>query len=222
MIFMGSVVTVTMIHGSKLVKSESEETFSWLMQKSLTLLWIVLLPITVYLFVASNALLLLIGGETYQHAGKTMQILVWILPVIAISNVSGIQILLAQNRESDFLKIVGFSCLLAIAGFVLCIPPWGAEGAASVTLMTELLVALGTLYYARPWLKSSKLWQFMGIWALWMLPLFSILEILSLVHLSSIISLIVMALIVAVYVILVLFWVLKERWIFTLMKGLHP
>jgi O-antigen/teichoic acid export membrane protein len=213
LLIMGSAVVVFMIQGAGLVKEENEKAFKILVKNSFRLLWMVLLPVSVVLFVGAGTWLNLWGGRSFELAKDILKIVAWILPFMAISNVAGIQVLLAQNRERDFLKVVSVALLGSILGYARFIPLYGAKAAAWVTLCTEAWVALGSAYYAWSWIKDRVLGLFLCRWLIAMLPLGVVLYGVSLWNLSPWMQLLVMGIFAILYAGIVLFWILKEKWI---------
>ncbi|MCX8484521.1 MAG: oligosaccharide flippase family protein [Bacteroidia bacterium] len=213
LMIMGAVVMVLMIQGAGLVKQSNHRAFSALVQNSFRMLWIVLLPMAEVLFIGAGDWLWLWGGRSFKEAEDILRIVAWILPFMAISNVAGIQVLLAQNRERDFLKVVSVALLGSILGYARFIPLYGAKAAAWVTLCTEAWVALGSAYYAWSWIKDRVLRLFLFRWLIAMLPLGGILYGVSLWNLPPWLQLLVMGIFVILYAGIVLFWILKEKWI---------
>ncbi len=213
LMIMGAVVMVLMIQGAGLVKQANHRAFSTLVQNSFRVLWMVLLPMAVVLFIGAGSWLWLWGGRSFEEGEDVLRIVAWILPFMAISNVAGIQVLLAQNRERDFLKVVSMALLGSILGYARFIPLYGAKAAAWVTLCTEAWVALGSAYYAWSWIKDRVLGLFLCRWLIAMLPLGVVLYGVSLWNLSPWMQLLVMGIFVILYAGIVLFWILKEKWI---------
>jgi O-antigen/teichoic acid export membrane protein len=213
LLIMGAVVMVFMIQGAGLVKESKHRAFSALVQNSFRMLWIVLLPMAVVLFIGAGDWLWLWGGRSFEEAEDILRIVAWILPFMAISNVAGIQVLLAQNRERDFLKVVSVALLGSVLGYTWFIPQYGAKAAAWVTLCTEAWVALGSVYYAWSWIKDRVLGFFLFRWLIAMLPLGAILYGVLLWNLLPWMQLLVMGFFVILYAGIVLFWILKEKWI---------
>ncbi len=213
LMIMGAVVMVLMIQGAGLVKQSNQRAFNALVQNSFRMLWMVLLPMAVVLFIGADDWLWLWGGRSFEEAEDILRIVAWILPFMAISNVAGIQVLLAQNRERDFLKVVSVALLGSVLGYAWFIPHYGAKAAAWVTLCTEAWVALGSAYYAWSWIKDRVLGLFLFRWLIAMLPLGVLLYGVSLWNLSPCMQLLVMGIFVILYGGIVLFWILKEKWI---------
>lgn len=213
LMIMGAVVMVLMIQGAGLVKQANQRAFRALVQNSFRMLWMVLLPMAVVLFIGAGDWLWLWGGRSFEEGEDVLRIVAWILPFMAISNVAGIQVLLAQNRERDFLKVVSVALLGSILGYAWFIPLSGAKAAAWVTLCTEAWVALGSAYYAWSWIKDRILGMFLFRWLIAMLPLGGILYGVSLWNFPPWLQLLVMGIFVILYAGIVLFWILKEKWI---------
>ena len=74
--------------------------------------------------------------------------------MIGISNLLGIQILVPLNREKDVFKSVSLGAVVNLVINIICIPKFGASGAAFGTLIAELFVTGYQFYVLRTFLKD--------------------------------------------------------------------
>lgn len=210
MIMLGAMITVFLIQGASLVKKLDMRAFQLLVTKSFQWLWILALPAVIFLYTCADVWLSILGGHTFTNGPNLLRILVWILPLMVISNVSGIQVLLALNRERNFFVVVLCALVISVLGYLAFIPKYGSAGAAWVTLFTEFCVALGCGYYARSWIWSRSLILFLFTWALAMAPLFFLLNGLYFPLFSGIVQLIVKGCLIVGYTVLLLVFFFNE------------
>ena len=95
-----------------------------------------------------------LSGTAYTGAILPMQIVMPTLFLIGISNLLGIQILVPLNREKDVFKSVSLGAVVNLVINIICIPKFGASGAAFGTLIAELFVTGYQFYVLRTFLKD--------------------------------------------------------------------
>ena len=75
--------------------------------------------------------------------------------LVAFSNFFGVQILLAKGMESDFMKITIIGTIATIILLLLLIPKYQSIGAAVSIIICELIISIGSIYYAIKYLKAK-------------------------------------------------------------------
>lgn len=105
------------------------------------------LPLMVFFIIFARESILFIAGADYMPSVVPMQIIMPIVLLIALSNVTGIQILVPLGGERFVLysEIVG--AVIDIIINALLIPGYGASGAAIGTLIAEIAVLAVQSYY---------------------------------------------------------------------------
>lgn len=144
-----SLGTVTLPRLSNLFETGQFEQFRHLAQKTMDFILTLCLPFMVGVIILAPALINILSGSSYEPAVITLQILSPIIVIIAISNITGIQILYPQGKEN----IVIVSTLIgAIVNFtinMLLIPRFAQNGAAFATVIAETCVTLVQLVIGR-------------------------------------------------------------------------
>jgi len=120
----------------------------------LSVIFHVALFLLVLLF--SKPIILVLGGEQMLPARTILIILALTVPVIAMSNIFGIQVLIAFGYNKVFSRVIMISVL---AYLVQLLPLWiitgfSTVGISVVTLITEIFVCVSLFYYC----KKLNLW----------------------------------------------------------------
>lgn len=130
-----------------------------LIRKSLDFILMISVPATVGLMVLSEPIVLIFAGESYMAATTTIKIISPVIIAIALSNLIGVQILIAYGQE----KITLFSTIVgAIINFTLnfmLIPSMQQNGAAIGTVVAEISVTVVQCIFAYSYLKDNVQWK---------------------------------------------------------------
>ncbi len=102
------------------------------------LIWTLALPIAVGGALLANRLVVLLYGTQYASAGPILQILIWLLPVLALTSLCG-AITTVLHFEQATARINIINATFNIALNLWAIPRYGLIGAAVVTIATEIL-----------------------------------------------------------------------------------
>jgi O-antigen/teichoic acid export membrane protein len=110
-------------------------------ERSLKLLLIISLPITVLTTLLAGPIILLLFGEEFRPAIIALQILIWFLPFSYINSITH-YVLIALNRQRylTFAFIIGVA--FNIAANLVVIPGFSYPGAALVTVLSEVVLLL--------------------------------------------------------------------------------
>ena len=119
----------------------------------------ILLNITLFIgvMVGSKYIVLLLGGQQMLDAILVLNILALTVPVIAMSNIFGIQLLIPFGFNKTFSKVIIASGLIYLLQALLI---WGSFGftiinVSIITVTTELFVTSIMFFYC----KKYKLWR---------------------------------------------------------------
>ena len=106
-------------------------------------------PMSVFFFFSAEYVIDVLGGNLYYNAIPSLQIVIFSLIPLGISNIARMQILAPTNREkiSMIVAFVGVGVNFLVNG--LLIPVVGIKGAAIGTLVTETVVALIQVWMTR-------------------------------------------------------------------------
>ena len=131
---------------SRLSSQGSSASLKALTEKSILFLTLGLLPVTLVFLAFPGLLVHVLYGGRYAGAAPILQVfsfLTFVVPLAAIG--SNVLMGLGEARLSF---ILGLETLAAsIAAFLICIPPWGAMGAAAGYLAAAVITAVLTVRY---------------------------------------------------------------------------
>lgn len=150
-----SVSVVLLPRMSNLLKRGAENEYSCLLNKSITLLLFITIPLTLFFTIEADDVIYLLGGKDFSSSVNCMRILMPILIISGLSNITGNQILIPRGKDFCFFKAV---CIGAIVNVILncaLIPKYSAVGASIATLIAELAQFLVQLYFSRNYLRKT-------------------------------------------------------------------
>lgn len=149
-----SMGTVLLPRLSFYIKEGREKEFKELTIRSLQFVCFISIPLWIYFTLFAKEGIYFLSGNAYTGSIVPMQLIMPTLFLIGISNLLGIQILVPLDRENDVLKSVTLGAVVNIIINSICIPKYGASGAAFGTLIAELFVTSYQVYVLRDFLKS--------------------------------------------------------------------
>jgi O-antigen/teichoic acid export membrane protein len=107
---------------------------------------VVALPLALLTGLVASSLITLLFGDGYSGASIAYQILVWSMPLAALNTVAT-GALRASGEERWLLSVFAAGALVNVGLNLWVIPAFGIEGAATVTVATELLVFAGLMTF---------------------------------------------------------------------------
>jgi len=108
-------------------------------------LLLISVPIAAGGLCVSERLIVVVAGDAYRSAGLLLAIMLPLIPLRFVNNAFGMT-LTATDRQGLRTQSVVIAALFNGLSNLYAIPRWGAEGAATTTLITEVL--LTALFYA--------------------------------------------------------------------------
>ncbi|MGV3354309.1 flippase [Streptococcus orisratti] len=135
------------------IKEGRDKEFKILTVRSLQFVCFISIPLWVYFTLFAKEGIYFLSGNAYTGSIVPMQIIMPTLFLIGISNLLGIQILVPMDRENEVLKSVSLGAVVNLVVNAVCIPKFGASGAAFGTLVAELFVTIYQIYVLRDFLS---------------------------------------------------------------------
>ncbi len=118
-------------------------------QKAINVMILAALPVSVYFSVFARESIGLLSGPAYSRAVIPMQIIMPAVLLIGLTNIIGIQMLVAIGKGKDTLYSVITGALTDLILNIFFIPIYGAAGAAAGTLAAEAVVLLVQYNYIK-------------------------------------------------------------------------
>lgn len=118
----------------------------------------VLLPVSTFLFLLAEEIILLLYGDKYAEAVDVLKILSWLLLVSGISVVSS-TMMLAINHEKNLVRARFLIVSAYIGVCLLVIPVYSYIGLSIAKIIVFSVTAIFCLCYLRNYLSLSGFWQ---------------------------------------------------------------
>lgn len=113
------------------------------------ILMFLFIPCFMGLFIDADLLMPVLFGPTFIPAIVTMRIAAFLILTLGFSNLFGTQVLLTFNGEKRLLICTVVGALINISMNSVMIPRFEQNGAAFASVISELVVTVLTLYFAR-------------------------------------------------------------------------
>ncbi len=149
-----SLVTLSNVLNTALYPSLSRqsvtapETLPLVYERVLRYLMVVALPIAVGGFIVAGPLVELLFGAAYAPSAPLFAILIWVLPLMFLSEFLGYVVVIA-GREALVARSIIVSSSLNVVANLLFIPMFGVVAAATVTVATEAVLVLQYIWLTR-------------------------------------------------------------------------
>lgn len=131
-----------------------KEKLKNILEKSISYLILISLPITIGIIAIASEVTLKIYGIDFMPSGKTLQILIISLPFIFLSFPTG-ALLNSANLQKTHTKNIAIAMITSIILNIILIPPYKQNGAAIVSVVTSLLYVFLNLRSSQKILKIS-------------------------------------------------------------------
>ena len=142
-----AVVIVLLPRMSYYLEKRMEKEFKETFKKAIHIMIWLIFPIVVYfIFFASESIELMSGPE-YSRSVVPMQVIMPTILLIGLTNIIGIQILVAMERGKNTLYSVMAGATTDLILNIILIPQYGAVGASIGTLVAEVVVLLVQYHY---------------------------------------------------------------------------
>lgn len=157
-----SLGAVLLPRTSYYVEMKMDKEFRTVSGKALEFVTVLAIPLTVGFTIMAKQCILFLSGNAYLPSVTPMRVIMPTLILIGASNVFGVQMLVPLGRE----KLVLYSeCVGAVTDIILnaiCIPKYGAAGAAFGTVMAEAVVLIVQVAYLKD--MAIEIIQKLEIW----------------------------------------------------------
>lgn len=127
--------------------------FNLALNKSVNFIMLMALPIATFFALFAKETILILAGNAYMEAVLPLQIIMFTIIFIGITNILGIQILLPLKRDGALLVSVLGGAIINIGLNLFFIPKLGATGAAISTTLAELVVLILQCVFVKEYLK---------------------------------------------------------------------
>ena len=144
-----SLGTVLLPRASYYIQKGEIDHFKFLSKKALNFVCLLATPLVIYFILYAKQGILLLSGNQYMPAVMPMQLIMFTVLFIGMSNITGIQILVPLGYERIVLYSEIAGALTDLVINFLLIPELASSGAAIGTLVAEAVVLLVQYFSVR-------------------------------------------------------------------------
>lgn len=137
-----SASAVLLPRASYYVDKKMYNEFYRIIKKTMSFIILIAVPFATYFIIFAEDSILFLSGKDYAGAIIPMQIIMPTLLLIGITNVTGIQMMVPLGLEKQVLYSEIIGAIVDLLLNCICIPRFGASGAAFGTLIAEVMVLL--------------------------------------------------------------------------------
>ena len=120
-----------------------------IVKKAIQFVFVISVPMIVYFFIYATESIIFLSGPLYTESILAMRIITPTILIIGISNVTGIQILIPLGKEKYVLYSEVAGAITDLVLNAVLIPKMGSAGAATGTLIAEIVVLIVQYYSIR-------------------------------------------------------------------------
>lgn len=143
--------------------------FEDISNKTLKVFSVIIVPLVIGTLFLSDGIIRLIGGAGFSESGTVLRILVFALAFIFLGNFSN-AILISANLQKKLLLILSVAAVFNISANLIFIPHYSYLASASISVVTEMLVVIGTFYFIAKKIKyfprAENIWRILSAGAL--------------------------------------------------------
>jgi O-antigen/teichoic acid export membrane protein len=130
------------------------DRFRRILNKSFDFLSMAALPMIVGTLFIAQPVIDLIAGADFAESVQVLQVLIITTGIIFIGNLFG-NVIVVIDRQKEILKYYIAIAIISVSGCLLLIPPYSYMGAAWMTVVSQSLITLATVYVV--WKKTRIL-----------------------------------------------------------------
>ena len=168
--------------------------FNVLLKKTSDSVMAIACGIPIFFCVFANETIRIIGGENYLEAIWTMIVLNLCVIVLGATWIMGVGVLQTCGRQNLYAKTMWLAVAVNVCVNILLIPHFGATGAATATLITEMSNAIIFYHYSKDILYGNIRWVSYGkLLIIALVESFTIKYLTSYIHVNVLVELILAA-----------------------------
>lgn len=127
--------------------SNDKKLYDFYLAKSFNIIMLFAIPFSIYFFVFSDTIVMLMAGSGFKESVLTMRILSPLCIVVCLAYFMGFLILYPQNKEKIYTKATIIAAVTSISVNYFAIRYYQQNGAAVVAVIAEVL-AIVIMYFA--------------------------------------------------------------------------
>lgn len=157
-----AIILVSLPRLSNYIATDKRDNYRITANKIFRMFVVIMLPAIVGVFMVSDQIILVVGGESYTAATTSLRILSISLIFALLATYFTNAVLLPEKQETVVLKGAVMSALVNIGLNFLLLPIFNQNGAAFTTVLAELVMCVYQYLYVRQYLKIKVSAQYTG------------------------------------------------------------
>lgn len=139
--------------------SHDRTLYNFYLAKSFNVIMLFAIPFSIYFFLFSDTIIMLMAGPSFSASVVTMQILSPLCVVVCLAYFMGFLILYPQNREKVYTKATVIAAMTSVSVNYFAIQAFFQNGAAVVAVTAEILAIIIMYKYCRRHSLFPKVWD---------------------------------------------------------------
>lgn len=136
--------------------------FKKILQRAFDSLIIIVVPLVFGGFILANKIMVLVAGKNFYQSGDVLRILIFAIGFLFIGQLFGHAIVAINKQRKMMWNYLGVA-ILGVSAYLIFIPKYSYWAAASITIVTEFLIAIlgiSIVYHEmKGGLKINILWK---------------------------------------------------------------
>lgn len=120
--------------------------FKKVLQKSFDFMAMVAIPLVVGAQFLADPIMSLIAGADFIASGLILKILIFSVAAIFMGTIFS-HAIIALDKQKEMIRFYLFTSVTALIAYLILVPKYSYFGAAGVTIYSEVLIALFSIYY---------------------------------------------------------------------------
>lgn len=121
------------------------EDFKNVLQKSFNVMAIIAIPLTLGTQFVAKDVMALVAGNEFKDSGDILQVLIIAASMIFLGNMLA-HAVIAIEKQKNIIKAYLFTAVTSVIGYLLFIPYYSYMAAAWVTVYSETVIAIASIY----------------------------------------------------------------------------
>lgn len=144
-----SLITVMIPRLNSVVENRDNEEYLLLLQKTLSIVISFGIPITFFVFLVANPLVLLLAGKNFLNSIFVIQIMAPIILIVAFAQIFVHLILNVNRKDKEMVLLAALGMIISIVINLLFIPRFAERATGMSQLLSEFFVTLFSFFLTR-------------------------------------------------------------------------
>ncbi|MDA3802345.1 MAG: flippase [Patescibacteria group bacterium] len=135
-----------------------KDYFKKVLQKSLDFMIIAFIPLVIGTQFIAKEIMVMMAGSEFAQSGQILKILIFSLAAIFIGTMFS-HAVIALDKQKKMIGFYVFTSITSLAAYLYFVPKYSYFGAASVTIYSEILIAIFSAYCVSKYSKFKLRWN---------------------------------------------------------------